>query len=84
MVGAILGQPMGYGPSIQTGIGRDGFGRRLQRFLKDAIDQTADQSRRQDSPRALGGMEQGDTQQPYEVHLVNLDGTTTVYARYPK
>jgi len=35
-------------------------------------------------PIGSPGMEQGDTQQPYEVHLVNLDGTTTVYARYPK
>ena len=35
-------------------------------------------------PIGSPGMEQGDTKQPYEVHLVNLDGTTTVYARYPK
>jgi hypothetical protein len=27
-------------------------------------------------------MEQGDRKQPYEVHLVHLDGTTSVYARY--
>jgi hypothetical protein len=35
-------------------------------------------------PIGSPGMEQGDTKQPYEVHLVNQDGTTTVYARYPK
>lgn len=35
-------------------------------------------------PIGSPGMEQGDTKQPYEVHLVNPDGTTTVYARYPK
>lgn len=35
-------------------------------------------------PIGSPGMEHGNTQQPYEVHLVNNDGTTTVYARYPK
>jgi hypothetical protein len=35
-------------------------------------------------PIGSPGMEQGNMQQPYEVHLVNKDGTTSVYARYPK
>jgi hypothetical protein len=35
-------------------------------------------------PIGSPGMEQGNMQQPYEVHLVNTDGTTSVYARYPK
>ncbi|HVF17361.1 MAG TPA: DUF411 domain-containing protein [Steroidobacteraceae bacterium] len=35
-------------------------------------------------PIGSPGMEQGNTQQPYEVHLVKPDGTTSVYARYPK
>jgi hypothetical protein len=35
-------------------------------------------------PIGSPGMEQGDVVQPYDVHLVNQDGTTTVYARYPK
>jgi hypothetical protein len=35
-------------------------------------------------PIGSPGMEQGDTVQPYEVHLVHPDGTTSVYAKYPK
>lgn len=35
-------------------------------------------------PIGSPGMEQGDMRQPYEVHLVGQDGTTSVYARYPK
>lgn len=35
-------------------------------------------------PIGSPGMEQGDAQQPYEVHLVHQDGTTSVYARYPQ
>jgi hypothetical protein len=35
-------------------------------------------------PVGSPGMEQGDIKQPYEVHLVHPDGTTSVYARYPK
>jgi hypothetical protein len=34
-------------------------------------------------PIGSPGMEQGATKQPYEVHLVHPDGTTSVYARYP-
>lgn len=34
-------------------------------------------------PIGSPGMEQGDVKQPYEVHLVNADGTTSVYAKYP-
>jgi hypothetical protein len=34
-------------------------------------------------PIGSPGMEQGDLQQPYEVHLVLPDGTTRVYAKYP-
>ena len=34
-------------------------------------------------PIGSPGMEQGTTIQPYEVHLVHLDGTTSVYAKYP-
>ena len=33
-------------------------------------------------PIGSPGMEQGATKQPYEVHLVHPDGTTSVYARY--
>ena len=33
-------------------------------------------------PIGSPGMEQGDTVQPYEVHLVHPDGTTSVYAKY--
>jgi hypothetical protein len=33
-------------------------------------------------PIGSPGMEQGDTKQPYEVHLVHADGTTSVYAWY--
>jgi hypothetical protein len=33
-------------------------------------------------PMGSPGMEQGDMKQPYEVHLVHLDGTTSVYAKY--
>jgi hypothetical protein len=47
----------------------------------------------QEKPRAKGltvpgmpigspGMEQGDFKQPYEVHLVHEDGSTSVYAKY--
>jgi hypothetical protein len=35
-------------------------------------------------PIGSPGMEQGDTVQPYEVHLVLPDGTTSVYAKYPQ
>ena len=35
-------------------------------------------------PIGSPGMEQGNTIQPYEVHLVHPDGTTSVYAKYPK
>ena len=34
-------------------------------------------------PIGSPGMEQGDVKQPYEVHLVHTDGTTSVYAKYP-
>ena len=33
-------------------------------------------------PIGSPGMEQGDVKQPYEVHLVHEDGTTSVYAKY--
>lgn len=33
-------------------------------------------------PIGSPGMEQGDTKQPYEVHLVHEDGSTSVYAKY--
>ena len=33
-------------------------------------------------PIGSPGMEQGDMKQPYEVHLVHPDGTTSVYAKY--
>jgi hypothetical protein len=33
-------------------------------------------------PIGSPGMEQGDVKQPYEVHLVHADGTTSVYAKY--
>jgi hypothetical protein len=33
-------------------------------------------------PIGSPGMEQGDVKQPYEVHLVHPDGTTSVYAKY--
>ena len=33
-------------------------------------------------PIGSPGMEQGDIKQPYEVHLVHPDGTTSVYAKY--
>jgi hypothetical protein len=33
-------------------------------------------------PIGSPGMEQGDLKQPYEVHLVHEDGTTSVYAKY--
>jgi hypothetical protein len=33
-------------------------------------------------PIGSPGMEQGDIKQPYEVHLVHTDGTTSVYAKY--
>jgi hypothetical protein len=35
-------------------------------------------------PIGSPGMEQGDKQQPYDVLLVNEDGSTSVYAHYPK
>jgi hypothetical protein len=35
-------------------------------------------------PIGSPGMESGDQVDPYEVHLVHDDGTTSVYARYPK
>ena len=35
-------------------------------------------------PLGSPGMEQGNVQQPYEVHLVLNDGTTRVWAKYPK
>jgi hypothetical protein len=35
-------------------------------------------------PTGSPGMEYGDRVDPYEVHLVADDGTTTVYASYPK
>lgn len=35
-------------------------------------------------PTGSPGMEQGDRIDPYEVHLVHEDGTTSVYAKYPK
>jgi hypothetical protein len=34
-------------------------------------------------PVGSPGMEQGDVKEPYDVHLVHLDGTTSVYASYP-
>ena len=33
-------------------------------------------------PIGSPGMEQGSTKQPYDVHLVHEDGTTSVYAKY--
>lgn len=33
-------------------------------------------------PIGSPGMEQGDVKQPYEVHLVHEDGTTSVFAKY--
>ena len=33
-------------------------------------------------PIGSPGIEQGDVKQPYEVHLVHNDGTTSVYAKY--
>jgi hypothetical protein len=35
-------------------------------------------------PTGSPGMEHGDRIDPYEVHLVHEDGTTSVYAKYPK
>ena len=35
-------------------------------------------------PIGSPGMEQGDQQQPYDVLLVNEDGSTSVFAHYPK
>lgn len=35
-------------------------------------------------PVGSPGMEQGDHVEPYEVHLVHEDGSTSVYAHYPK
>ena len=35
-------------------------------------------------PIGSPGMESGDRVDPYEVHLVHEDGTTSVYAKYPK
>lgn len=34
-------------------------------------------------PVGSPGMEHGDMKQPYDVHLVHADGTTSVYASYP-
>lgn len=35
-------------------------------------------------PIGSPGMEQGDRVDPYEVHLVHADGSTSVYAKYPR